>query len=243
MNNRTSVVIVTGAMGGIGGDICKSLVNEGYKVVGLYNNSYDPSEWIAHSSIESLIRCNINDSAECDSVVARIISEFGCIDVLVNVAGITRDSTFKNMSFSEWNQVLHTNLVALYNITHPVFKHMLSNNYGRIINISSVNGHKGQFGQVNYAAAKSGIYGFTKSLALEGATKGITVNSISPGYIETSMTDVIPENVLDNIKSKIPLRRLGKPSDVSRVVSFLAHYDSSYITGEDINVNGGLLMV
>ncbi|TMS60474.1 3-oxoacyl-ACP reductase [Pseudoalteromonas sp. S3173] len=243
MKNRSRVVVVTGAMGGIGLEICKTLGSKGFIVIGIYNNQYKEAEWINHSNLDELIQCDINDTSVCNDTVTQIINKYGRIDALVNVAGITLDTTFKNMSFSDWNQVLQTNLVALYNITHPIFINMLSNKFGRIVNISSVNGHKGQFGQVNYAAAKAGIYGFTKSLALEGAAKGITVNSISPGYIETSMTAVIPEVVLTKIKSQIPLGELGKPSDVSRTVAFLVDDDASYITGEDINVNGGLVMV
>ena len=243
MINKARVAVVTGAMGGIGLDICKTLGNKGYTVVGLYNSKYNIEEWNGHSNLDKLIQCDINNTNYCDDAVTEIINRYGRIDILVNVAGITRDSTFKKMPFTDWNQVIQTNLIALYNITHPIFSHMLSNKYGRIVNISSVNGHKGQFGQVNYVAAKAGIYGFTKSLALEGSSKGVTVNSVSPGYIETQMTCVVPKTVLDKIKSQIPMGCLGKPSDVSRVVAFLVDEDASYITGEDINVNGGLVMV
>lgn len=242
MINKPRVAVVTGAMGGIGLDICNTLGSKGYTVVGLYNK-HKIDEWNNHSNLDKLIQCDINNINSCDDAVNEIINEYGRIDILVNVAGITRDSTFKKMSFTDWNQVIQTNLIALYNITHPIFSHMLSNQYGRVVNISSVNGHKGQFGQVNYSAAKAGIYGFTKSLALEGASKGVTVNSISPGYIETKMTVAVPVVVLDKIKSQIPLGSLGKPNDVSRTVVFLVDDDASYITGEDINVNGGLLMV
>ena len=242
MINNTRIAVVTGAMGGIGLDICYTLKSEGYIVVGLYNK-HKNDELSNPSNFNKLIKCDINDANSCGVAVTEIIEEYGGIDILVNVAGITRDSTFKKMSFTDWNQVIQTNLIALYNITHPIFNHMMSNQYGRVVNISSVNGHKGQFGQANYAAAKAGIYGFTKSLALEGASKGVTVNSISPGYIETKMTEAVPVVVLDKIKSQIPLGRLGKPNDVSRTVVFLVNDGASYITGEDINVNGGLLMV
>ena len=158
MINNTRIAVVTGAMGGIGLDICYTLKSEGYIVVGLYNK-HKNDDWSSLSCFNKLIQCDINNTNSCDVAVTEIIEEYGGIDILVNVAGITRDSTFKKMSFTDWSQVIQTNLIALYNITHPIFNHMMSNQYGRIVNISSVNGHKGQFGQVNYAAAKAGIYG------------------------------------------------------------------------------------
>lgn len=243
MINKPTIALVTGAMGGIGLEICKALESKGYTVIGLYHKNYKSQNWNSDTKLDRLIQCDINDESSCSKVIGEIVSFYGKIDILVNVAGITRDVTFKKMSSTDWGDVIQTNLISLYNITHPVFNNMIDNKYGRIVNISSVNGHKGQFGQVNYSASKSGIYGFTKSLAFEGASKGITVNSISPGYIETSMTDAVPDSVLDSIKSQIPLRKLGTPSDIARTVLFLVDVDASYITGEDINVNGGLFMV
>ena len=230
MQNKVQVAVVTGAMGGIGAEICKSLRESGYVVIGLYNKSYNPS----------LSDC---DQSNGENTVSQIIASHGHISILVNVAGITRDSSFKKMTYEQWNEVLQVNLVGLFNITNPIFKHMSDNHYGRIVTISSVNGHKGQFGQVNYSSSKAGIFGFTKSLALEGARNGVTVNSISPGYIETPMTASMPLKALESITSDIPVGRLGKPSDVARAVNFLVDRNASYITGADININGGLVMV
>jgi len=242
MTNK-KIALVTGAMGGIGLSICKHLDAEGYVVIGLYHKKYSLEGWVTQFNPANLFQCDINDEAACVEVINKILITYGTLDILVNVAGVTRDVMFKKMSSLDWNYVITTNLTSLYNITQPVFNQMVSNKYGRIVNISSVNGHKGQFGQVNYATAKAGIYGFTKSLALEGALKGVTVNSISPGYIHTAMTDVVPSNVLDSIKAQIPLGKLGKPEDIARTVLFLVDEKSYYITGEDINVNGGLYMV
>ena len=243
MQNKVQVAVVTGAMGGIGAEICKSLRESGYVVIGLYNKSYNPSLSDCDQSNGENIHCDILDYELCQNTVSQIIASHGHISILVNVAGITRDCSFKKMTYEQWNGVLQVNLVGLFNITNPIFKHMSDNQYGRIVTISSVNGHKGQFGQVNYSSSKAGIFGFTKSLALEGARNSVTVNSISPGYIETPMTASMPLKALESITSDIPVGRLGKPSDVARAVNFLVDRNASYITGADININGGLVMV
>lgn len=187
----------------------------------------------------TIIPVDVSNYDSCAVLIEKVNSQFGRVDILVNNAGITADASIKQMTVDMWQDVINTNLNSVFNLSKLVFESMMENNFGRIINISSINGQKGQFGQVNYAAAKSGIYGLTKSLALEGARKGITVNSISPGYIATDMLKVLPENILNKIVSEIPVARLGLPAEVAHAVSFLASDKSGFITGSNLAINGG----
>jgi acetoacetyl-CoA reductase len=182
---------------------------------------------------------NITEWESCESCIEGIRRDFGSIDILVNNGGITRDSTLRKMNKDQWVDVINTDLTSVFYMTRMVVNDMLTKGFGRIINISSVNGEKGQFGQANYSAAKAGMHGFTKAVAQEVASKGVTVNTISPGYIATAMIMEVPEEIRDTIRKGIPVGRFGKPEDIARVVSFLAHEDSSFITGANISANGG----
>ncbi|GAB6260658.1 SDR family oxidoreductase [Photobacterium sp. CCB-ST2H9] len=244
----TKVALVTGAKGGIGSAITQGLVDAGYRVVATYfpTGEAKAKEWFAENNYsESQVRLfplDVTDAAYCEEALATLLKEEGKIDVLVNNAGITRDSTFKRMTVQQWNEVITTNLNSLFNVTHPLFASMCDKGFGRIINISSVNGLKGQFGQANYSAAKAGMIGFTKALAAEGARYGVTVNAIAPGYTGTPMVEAIKTEVLDAIKAEIPMKRLAQPSEVAASVNFLASDAAAYITGETLSVNGGLYM-
>ncbi len=243
MQNR--VALVTGGIGGIGTAVCIELAKGGAKVAANYYpaEAEKAQEWQAKMKSEGydmmVVPGDVTDTESCKAMVAQVESELGSIDILVNNAGITRDGTFKKMSAEQWNAVIDTNLNSVYNVTIEVWNGMLERGYGRIVNISSVNGQKGQFGQANYSAAKAGIYGVTKALAQEGAAKGITVNSISPGYIGTEMVMAIPENVREKIVAQIPVGRLGQPSEIGRAVVFLAAEEGGFITGSNLAINGG----
>lgn len=244
-NLKDKVVIVTGSSKGIGATIAKELAKKGANVVINYNASSASAESVVDEITEfggKAIACKANVSSleEAQLLVEKTISEFGRIDILVNNAGITRDRTFRKLSQAEWNEVINVNLNSVYHTTSAVINVMLEQKFGRIINISSVIGQSGGFGQTNYSAAKAGMIGFTKSLALETARSGITVNAICPGFIATEMTAEIPANVMEGIVGKIPMKRLGKTSEIAEAVIFLAN--SEYITGQCINVNGGLYM-
>lgn len=189
-----------------------------------------------------LFELDVTDTEQCSERLTQLLSEEGSIDVVVNNAGITRDSQLKKMSAEDWFDVINTNLNSVFNVTRPLFAAMCEKGQGRIINISSVNGLKGQFGQVNYAAAKAGMIGFTKALALEGARSGVTVNAVAPGYTATPMVEQMREEVLASIKSQIPMQRLATPEEIAKAVSFLAGDGGAYITGETLSVNGGLYM-
>lgn len=242
------VALVTGGIGGIGTDICRSLTKHGNKVIATYI-SFEAEraiEWQKERLEEGLdihvIECDVTDFKACKKMAKELEKKYASVDILVNCAGITRDATLKKMEQEDWHAVLDTNLDSVFNVTRNFINGMVKRQYGRIINISSVNGHKGQFGQTNYSAAKAGMVGFTKSLARELADSGITVNTVSPGYVRTSMVEAMPENIVNSIVAKIPLGRLAKPSEIGDAVAFLAHANSGYITGSDISVNGGLLM-
>ncbi|MCW8330182.1 SDR family oxidoreductase [Photobacterium sp. SDRW27] len=240
--------LVTGAKGGIGSSITNALVEAGYRVIATYfpNGEANAKEWFKeHNYSEDQVRLyplDVTDTAHCEESLATLLKEEGNIDVLVNNAGITRDTTFKRMTAEQWNEVITTNLNSLYNVTHPLFSSMCEHGNARIINISSVNGLKGQFGQANYSAAKAGMIGFTKALAAEGARSGVTVNAIAPGYTGTPMVQAIKPEVLDSIKAEIPMKRLAAPGEVAAAVTFLASDAAAYITGETLSVNGGLYM-
>lgn len=245
---KGKIALVTGGTRGIGSSIAKMLHNEGLKVIVISKNKSLGEKWINDSHAEGYedliyFPCDINDYSSCNSLISQIINKYGPIDVLINNAGITRDKTFKKMSVEDWSIVLTTNLVSLFNITQPIVKKMIESNYGRIVNISSVNAEKGQFGQTNYCAAKAGVVGFSKALALELASSGITVNVVSPGYTETDMVlGKIPTTTLGNILKEIPIKRLLKPAEIAAVVRLLIQEDSTYITGANFNINGGYYM-
>ncbi|MEO1926682.1 MAG: acetoacetyl-CoA reductase [Gammaproteobacteria bacterium] len=242
------VAVVTGGIGGIGTDICRSLAKHGNKVIATYI-SFEAEraiEWQKERLEEGLdihvVECDVTNFRACKKMAKELELQFRSVDILVNCAGITRDATLKKMEAENWHAVLKTNLDSVFNVTRSFINGMVKRQYGRIINISSVNGLKGQFGQTNYSAAKAGMVGFTKSLARELADGGITVNTVSPGYVGTSMVEAMPKDIVDSIVAKIPVGRLAKPSEIGDAVAFLAHTNSGYITGSDISVNGGLFM-
>ena len=239
------VALVTGGMGGLGEAICIKLAGLGYKVVTTHSpGNAKAAEWLDAMNKQGYgFRAYGCDVADYDSAVAcvqKVVAEVGAIDVLVNNAGITRDMTFKKMDKVNWDAVMKTNLDSCFNMTKQVCDGMVDRNWGRIINISSVNGQKGAFGQTNYSAAKAGMHGFTKALALEVARKGVTVNTISPGYIGTKMVMAIPQDVLESkILPQIPQTRLGKPEEVAGLVAYLASEEAAFVTGANIAINGG----
>lgn len=243
MNQRLAVV--TGGMGGLGEAICVKLARMGYKVVTTCSPGNTKREtWLADMKKQGFdfraYEVDVADFDSCQLAAAKIQSECGPIDVLVNNAGITRDMTFRKMDKSSWDAVLRTNLDSVFNMTKPVIDNMAERGWGRIINVSSVNGQKGAFGQTNYSAAKAGMHGFTKAAALEYARKGVTVNTISPGYIGTKMVMAIPKEVLDSkIIPQIPVGRLGKPEEVAGLVAYLCSDEAAFVTGANIAINGG----
>ena len=242
MSNK-NVAFVTGGTGGIGTAICRQLHNEGYTVVAASSSQGKAEKWHQEQKDAGFdIKTCVLDVADFDSCTRNIldIEESTCpIAVLVNTAGITQDTTMKRMSKDKWQHVIDINLTGTFNTCRNVVEAMLQRQYGRIINISSINGEKGQFGQVNYAASKAGIHGLTMSLAQEVASKGITVNTISPGYIATEMVMAVDESIRNQIIAQIPVGRLGKPEEIAKVVSFLADEKSGFITGSNLSVNGG----
>jgi acetoacetyl-CoA reductase len=240
------IALVTGGIGGIGTAICQVLAARGHRVVA----SYIPAEaefartWEKEHTAQGLeiAECDVRDFDSCQRSVAEIERRLGPIDILVNCAGITRDAMLRKMDEQMWHDVLDTNLDSVFNVTRNVVEGMCTRGYGRIVNISSVNGQKGQFGQTNYSASKAGMIGFSRALAREVAGLGITVNSVCPGYVATRMVMAVPEEVRQSIVAKIPVGRLGAPEEIAKAVAFLADEDSGYITGTDLSVNGGLYM-
>ena len=237
------VVLVTGATGGLGTAMCKKLYEDGFHVIGNYHTKSKADAWIAKMKKDGFnVELFFGDVSDFDStaeMVKNIETDIGTIDILVNNAGITRDMRLINMGKEDWNAVINTNLNSVFNCTRNVLQGMIDRKFGRIINISSVNGQRGQFGQTNYSAAKAGMHGFTKSLAMEVAKLGITVNTISPGYVGTDMVMAVPEKVLTQIVAQIPMGRLGGTDEVAYLVSFLASDKSSFITGANYSINGG----
>jgi acetoacetyl-CoA reductase len=240
------VAVVTGGTGTIGTEICKHLAASGHRVVALClpgTPDCVPEQWEAARKSEGydakVYGCDVTNFEETAAVLGKIEQEVGPVDVLVNAAGITRDSALRKMAPEQWTQVLRANLDSVFNTTRNVIGGMTERGFGRIVNISSVNGQKGQFGQANYAASKAGIHGFTMSVALEGARKGVTCNTVSPGYIESPMIMAVPEEHRGKIMAEIPVGRFGKPSEIGRLVAFLAAEESGFITGADISINGG----
>ena len=239
------VAVVTGGMGGIGEAICVKLADAGHKVVATYSPGNTKSgEWLAAMKGKGYTfyacQVDVTDFDSCQKAVAKIQSEAGPADILVNNAGITKDASFRKMGKADWDAVMRANLDSVFNMTKPICDGMVDRGWGRIVNISSVNGQKGQFGQSNYSAAKAGMHGFTKALALEVARKNVTVNTVSPGYIATKMVLAVPKEVMDSkILPQIPLGRLGKPEEVGALVAFLCSEDAGYFTGANLAMNGG----
>ncbi|MEH6823037.1 MAG: acetoacetyl-CoA reductase [Motiliproteus sp.] len=238
------IAFVTGGTGGIGSAICTALVDAGFNVVAGYSNEAKAKLWQTEQQAAGydflIAQVDVTSLESCQACVGQVKElTGGSIDVLVNNAGITRDGVFKKMDWNQWHAVLSTNLDSAFNMTRPVIEDMLLQGYGRIINISSVNGEKGQFGQSNYSAAKAGLHGFTKALAQETARNGVTVNTISPGYILTPMVAQIDQAIQDKITAQIPVGRMGQPEEIGRTVVFLADEQAGYITGSNLSINGG----
>ena len=233
------VALVTGGSRGIGEAISLALKDAGYRVVATYAGNEEKAQQFTEATGIPTYRFDVGDYEACQAAVKQIESDVGPVEVLVNNAGITRDGTMHKMTFQQWNEVIQTNLTSCFNMCHAVLDGMRERNFGRIVNIGSINGQAGQYGQVNYAAAKSGIHGFTKALAQEGAAKGITVNAVAPGYIATEMVRAVPENVLEKIVARIPVGRLGEASEIARGVAFLVSDDAGFVTGSTLSINGG----
>lgn len=243
MKANQHIALVTGATGGLGTHICKRLADDGYIVCANYRSEGKAQVWEEKMAAAGykvyLYKADVSDYDEVGAMVNLIESEHGPIDILVNNAGITRDGAFKKMTKSHWDEVLGANLSSVFNCCRHVINPMLDNKYGRIINISSVNGQRAQFGQVNYAAAKAGMHGITKTLAIETASKGITVNTISPGYVATDMVMAVAPEVRNKIIEGIPVGRMGGTEEIAHLVSFLASPQSAFITGANYAINGG----
>jgi acetoacetyl-CoA reductase len=244
MNKR--IAVVTGGIGGLGTEICKQLAQSGHTVIAADLSAREERITAFKIDVKDLDihfePADVSNFDACSALVKKVEAERGPIDVLVNAAGITRDGTLRKMERSQWDDVLSINLDGVFNMCRNTVDGMLTRGYGRIVNISSVNGQTGQFGQTNYAAAKAGMHGFTMALAREVARKGVTVNSISPGYCETALVMAVPQDVRAKIVESVPVGRLGKPSEIARTVDFLAAEDAGFITGANIPVNGGLFM-
>lgn len=240
MNDR--VAYVTGGVGTIGTEICVALYEGGCKAVGVLDVAENP-EWEAKMAERGytipVVACDVTDFDSVGNAVKALEEKIGPADILVNAAGITRDTTLRKMSAQQWRQVIDVNLTGVFNVTRHVINGMLERKFGRIVNISSINGQKGQFGQANYSASKAGIHGFTKAIAQEVARKGITVNTVSPGYIDSPMINAVPEDIRNQIKEGIPVGRFGQAQEVARLVTFLAADGSGFITGADYSINGG----
>ena len=233
------VAVVTGGTRGIGEAISVALKTAGYKVAAVYAGNDEVAVRFSKATSIAAYKFDVGDFEACQLGMKQIEADLGPIDIVVNNAGITRDGTLQKMTFEQWNAVIQTNLTSCFNMCRAVIDGMRARNFGRIVNIGSINGQAGQYGQVNYAAAKSGIHGFTKALAQEGASKGITVNAIAPGYIDTDMVRAVPPNVLEKIIAKIPVGRLGKAKEIARGVLFLVADDAGFITGSTLSINGG----
>lgn len=242
-NSNKRTVLITGATGGLGTAMCKELHKDGYTVVGNYHTKEKAIAWMDQMKKEGypieLFYGDVSDYESSGKMISDIEAKYGHIDTLVNNAGITRDGRLINMKVEDWHAVINTNLNSVFNCTRHVIQGMIDRKFGRVINISSVNGQRGQFGQTNYSAAKAGMHGFTKSLAMEVAKYGVTVNTISPGYIGTDMVMAVPEKVLNQIVAQVPMGRLGGTHEVAHLVSFLASEETSFITGANYSINGG----
>ena len=242
------VALITGGTGGIGTAVCRELSEQGCTIIASY---YPPEQSQAETWLEenrklgyefNIVPVDVSDFDNAREMVASVEKDFGSIDILVNAAGITRDKTLKKMTREQWQAVINTNLDSAFNITQPVVDGMMERGFGRIINIASVNGQKGQFGQANYSAAKAGLHGFTMAVAQETAAKGVTVNTVSPGYVNTPMTQAMPEEIQESIVKQVPVGRMAQPEEIAFTVSWLAHERNAYTTGANIPVNGGMFM-
>ncbi len=234
------VAVVTGGSRGIGAAIAVALKNAGYKVAVNYGGNDEAAKAFTQQTGIPAYKWDVSDFAACEAGIKKVAADLGApVEILVNNAGITRDGTMHRMTFEQWNAVIQTNLGSCFNMCRAVIEPMRARKFGRIVNIGSINGQAGQYGQVNYAAAKSGIHGFTKALAQEGAALGITVNAIAPGYIDTDMVRAVPPNVLEKIVAKIPVGRLGKAEEIARGVVFLVADDAGFVTGSTQSINGG----
>ncbi|MFC5741698.1 acetoacetyl-CoA reductase [Dyella tabacisoli] len=244
MTQRTA--LVTGGTGGIGSAIIRYLAKQGHRVATNFRDQAKAAAWhenMAREGIDVLmVPGDVSDHTACEAMVEAIQSKLGPVEILVNNAGITRDTTFHKMSYQQWTDVVNTNLNACFNVTRPVIDGMRGRKWGRIVQISSINGQKGQYGQANYAAAKAGMHGFTISLAQENAKFGITVNTVSPGYVGTDMVMAVPEEVREKIVAQIPIGRLGKPEEIAHAVAFFTGEETSWITGTNLSINGGHYM-
>lgn len=243
---KDKIALVTGGMGGIGTVIAQQLAQQGAIVAVTYNkggNHELAKDWQAQQKelgyTFTTFHADLTDYTATENMVNSVLDQFSKIDILINNAGITNDTTLAKMQPQQWHTVINANLNSIFNVTQNIVKAMIDNKYGRIINISSINGQKGQFGQTNYCASKAAIHGFTKALAQEVARKGITVNTVSPGYVHTNMIEKIAPNILEDIIKQIPVGRLATPAEIARVVTFLATQDAAYITGANIAINGG----
>jgi acetoacetyl-CoA reductase len=233
------VAVVTGGTRGIGEAISVALKNAGYTVAANYAGNEERAKAFCDKTGIPVFKWDVALLGDCIAGVAKVEAQLGPVEIVVNNAGITRDATMKKMGREQWDQVLDTNLGGCFNMCKAVWDGMLARNFGRIVNIGSINGQAGQYGQVNYAAAKSGIHGFTKALSQEGAAKGITVNAVAPGYIDTDMVAAVPADVLEKIVARIPVKRLGKAHEIARGVLFLVDDDAGFVTGSTISINGG----
>ena len=233
------VAVVTGGTRGIGRAIAVALNGAGYNVAANYGNDDMNARQFAEETDIPVYKFDVADFNACVEGLKAIEAQLGPVEVLINNAGITRDATMHRMSFEQWNAVIQTNLASCFNMSRAVIEGMRDRSFGRIVNIGSINGQAGQYGQVNYAAAKSGIHGFTKALAQEGAARGITVNAVAPGYVDTEMVRAVPKDVLEKIVARIPVGRLGKAEDIARTVLFLVADEAGFITGSTLSVNGG----
>ena len=237
--NPQRVAVVTGGTRGIGEAISLALKAAGYTVAAVYAGNDERAKSFTAASGIATFKWDVSSFDDCKAGMEKIAAQLGPVDIIVNNAGITRDATMKKMNRSGWDEVLDTNLGGCFNMCKAAWDGMLERGFGRIVNIGSINGQAGQYGQVNYAAAKSGIHGFTKALSQEGAAKGITVNAIAPGYIDTDMVAAVPPDVLEKIVARIPVKRLGKANEIARGVLFLVADDAGFITGSTISINGG----
>ncbi len=238
----SKIAVVTGGTRGIGLSITKALIADGYQVAALYHGNEEAAQKCASETGAKVFKADVADFAQCQRVIAEIEQSMGPVSTLVNNAGITKDGMLHKMPEDNWHAVMETNLTSCFNMCRAVIEGMRARQFGRIINISSINGQKGQLGQCNYSAAKAGMLGFTRALALESAAKGITVNAICPGYIATDMTSAMPQEVLDSIIRQIPAARMGKPEEIADMVTFLASDKAAFITGSTMTVNGGQYM-
>jgi acetoacetyl-CoA reductase len=243
MNNK--VALVTGGMGGLGTALCRRLQAEGFRVAATYSPANQtPEAWLAAQRDDGFrfnaYKVDVTDYADCEWMMQKLLAEMGRLDVLVNNAGITRDRSLRKMTRDDWQAVLRADLDSVFNVSKQAIEPMMAQRWGRIVNISSVNGQQGAFGQANYAAAKAGMHGFTMALALEMARHGVTVNTVSPGYLRTKMTGQVPPDIMENkILPQIPVGRLGEPDEVAALVAYLASGEAAFVTGANIAINGG----